>query len=57
MFEDLSDDAKRAVAAFARGLLCYVEDGSVCEVRSVGFVEELQAAAALSPDKDEEEEA
>jgi len=37
-----------AVAAFAKGILTYVEDGNVVEVRECGFVEELKAAIAAA---------
>lgn len=52
----MTTDAKRAVAEFARGLLAYVDDGSVIEVRPVGFVTELQAAIAADPGAWEDEE-
>lgn len=45
---------KRAIAEFAKGLLTYVEDGNVLELRDVGFVKELQEAVrAGGLDKEE----
>jgi hypothetical protein len=52
-------DAERAVAEFARGLLRYVEDGNVVELREVGFVRELLKAVedgGLSADDGAEDE-
>lgn len=43
------------VAEFARGLLNYVRDGSVVEVREAGFVRELLAAAGLDKLEDLDE--
>ncbi len=40
-------DIDRAVAEFAKGLLSYIEDGNVIEVRPCGFLDELKAKAAL----------
>jgi hypothetical protein len=48
----------RAIAEFAQGLLAYVEDGSVVEVRECGFVTELQEAmrkGGLDPDDNEDD--
>lgn len=40
-------DIDRAIAEFAKGILTYVEDGNVIELRACGFVDELKAKVAL----------
>jgi len=42
----MATSEEKAVAAFAKGLLQYVEDENVLEIRQCGFVEELRAAIA-----------
>ena len=46
--------ARKAVAEFARGILRFVEDGNVVELREVGFVTELTAASRLDAGPEDE---
>lgn len=37
----MNNEAKLAVAEFAKGIFTYVEDGNVIELHECGFVQEL----------------
>jgi len=59
MMADKPTMKQSAVAEFAQGILRYVDDGNVIELRDCGFVEELRQAmraGGLDPEADDEEE-